>query len=154
MTVLAGQKLAAKAAIQQLIPFFLQIVQQPQLLEYLHQRGDTVDFKVIMDLLLRVSELAETPDIFRQLTPRERVMVKQMSQGAQKMQAELAKEQLKGKNKINEIQTKGSVDFGNKAAEIALERVSEGIPLTRATGIVERSADADALRNGLPDLTQ
>lgn len=154
VAVLAGQKLAAKQGIQQLIPFFLQIVQQPQLLQFLHERGDTVDFTVIMDLLLQVSELSQQPDIFRALTPRERVMVKQMNQGAQRMQALAAQENLKGQNKIKEIQAKGEVDLGNKAATIAMERIGEGIPLTRATGLVERSSDEDVLRHGLPDAMQ
>jgi hypothetical protein len=152
VAVLAGQKLAAKQGIQQLIPFFLQIVQQPQLLQFLHERGDTVDFVVIMDLLLQVSELAQQPDIFRPLTPRERVMVKQMNQGAQRLQAQAAVENLKGQNRVREIKTKGEVDLGNRAAEIAMERIGEGIPLVRATGLVTRGNDEDVLRHGLPDV--
>lgn len=152
--VLAGQKLAAKAGIQQLIPFFLQIVQQPQLLEYLHQRGETVDFKVIMDLLLQVSELTQQPDVFRPLSPRERAMLKQMNPGMQKLQGSLAVEKLKGQNKKEEIGTKGQVDLATKAAETVMAHTADGIPLERAAGLVERSEDVQALKNGLPDFTQ
>lgn len=151
VTVLAGQKLAAKQGIQQLVPFFLQILQQPQLLEFLHERGDTVDFEVMMDLLLQVSELQQQPDVFRQLTPRERVMVKQMNAGTQKLQAATAVENVRGQNKLKQIQVKGETDLGIKAAELALAKTSEGIPLARATGLLERTEDEHALSSGLPD---
>jgi hypothetical protein len=154
VAVLAGQKLAAKQGIQQLIPLFLQILQQPQLLDYLHQRGDTVAFDVIMDLMMQVSELQQQPDIFRALTDAEKQHIQQMNPGAQKVQSAAAIEQLKGKNKQDEIHAKGEVDLANKAAEIAMTHISEGIPLTRAMGLVERSDDVSALKNGLPDATQ
>jgi hypothetical protein len=150
VAVLAGQKLAARAAIMQLLPFFLQIVQQPQLLQYLHERGETVDFKVILSLLLQVSDLQQQPDIFRALTPRERIMLKQMNQAAQKVQGAIAVENVKGQNKQREIHAKGEVDLANKGAELAMQKISEGIPLQRATGLAERSADVRALREGLP----
>jgi len=152
--VLAGQKLAAKAGIQQLVPFFLQLAQQPQLLEYLHQRGETIDFGVIEDLFMQVSELTQQPDIFRPLTPKERVMLKQMNPGMQKVQQAATVEQLKGANKQKEITTKGEVDRANKAAEIVMQHTADGIPLARAAGLVERAEDVDALKNGLPDFTQ
>lgn len=154
VTVLAGQKLAAKQGIQQLIPFFLQIVQQPQLLEFLHERGDTVDFGVIMDLLLQVSELTQQPDIFRKLTPRERAMVKAMNPGVQKLQSQAQLENLKGANKQKEIAAKGEVDLANKTAELAMAKTSEGIPLIRATGLLERTEDEHALSGGMPDAMQ
>jgi hypothetical protein len=152
--VLAGQKLAAKAGIQQLIPFFLQLAQQPQLLQFLHDRGETIDFGVIEDLFMAVSELTQQPDIFRPLTPRERVMLKQMNPGVQKMAGAMQLERQKGQNKQAEIQTKGQVDLGNKAAELAMERTGSGIPLERATGLVQRSEDQAILRGGLPDVMQ
>jgi type III secretion system FlhB-like substrate exporter len=154
VAVLAGQKLAAKQGIQQLIPLFLQILQQPQLLDYLHQRGDTVAFDVILDLMMQVSELQQQPDIFRALTDAEKQHIQQMNPGAQKVQSAAAIEQLKGKNKQDEIHAKGEVDLANKAADIAMTHISEGIPLTRAMGLVERSDDVSALKNGLPDATQ
>lgn len=148
----AGQKLAARAAIQQIIPFFLQIVQQPQLLQFLHDRGETVDFPTIMKLLQQATDLDVIPNVFRKLTPRERVMVKQMNPGVQRMQAETAKENLKGRNKLAEIKAKGDVDLANASAEKAMDKISEGIPLARATGLLERSGDLEALRGGLPDV--
>jgi hypothetical protein len=152
--VLAGQKLAARAGIQQLIPFFLQIVQQPQLLQFLHEKGDTIDFGVMCDLFMQVSELTQQPDIFRPLTPKEMEALKQMNPGAQKLQAAAAIEQLKGKNKQDEIHAKGEVDLANKAAETVMQHAADGIPLERAAGLLEREEDKNALKNGLPDFTQ
>jgi len=152
--VLAGQKLAARQGIQQLIPMFLQILQQPQLLEFLHQRGETVDFQVMMDLMMQVSELTQQPDIFRKLTPDEQQQIQAMNPGAQKVQAAATMEKLKGANKQQEIQTKGEVDRANKAAEIVMEHAAAGIPLERAAGLVERSDDEQQLKNGLPDVMQ
>jgi hypothetical protein len=48
---LAGQKLAAKAAISQLIPSLLQLLQQPQQMEYMHQKGWTINFLAIEKIL-------------------------------------------------------------------------------------------------------
>ena len=152
--VLAGQKLAARAGIQQIIPFFLQLVQQPQLMQYLHDKGETIDFGVIEDLFMAVGELSGQPDIFRPLTPRERVMLKQMNPGVAKITGAMQLENQKGQNKQAQIQTQGQVDLANKAAEIAMQRTADGIPLTRATGLLERSQDESMLRSGLPDVMQ
>lgn len=150
--VLAGSKLAAKQGIQQLIPFFLQIVQQPQLLQFLHEKGDTVDFSVIEKLLLQVSELTQQPDIFRKMTPDELKMLKQLNPNAQKIQAQAAIEKEKGDNKIKQIGAKGQVDLATTLAERAIDHVEAGIPLDRAEGLEERSSDLSTLRQGLPDV--
>lgn len=152
VSVLAGQKLAAKQGIQQLIPLFLQILQQPQLLEYLHQRGETIDFTVMMDLMMQVSELQQQPDIFRPLTDEEKQQVQQANPGVQKVQGALAVEAAKGKNKKDEIQTKGEVDLANKMAETAAAKVADGIPLELAEGREERLQDQQILSGGLPDV--
>ena len=152
--VLAGALLAARQGIQNLIPFFMQLAQQPQLLEYLHQRGETIDFGVIEDLLMQVSELTQQPDIFRALTPRERAMLRTMNPGAQKIQQATAVEQVRGKNRLAEIDRKGQVDLANTAAEKAIDKTSEGLPFDRATGLFERSQDENVLKSGFPDFTQ
>ena len=154
VNVLAGQKLMARQGIQQLIPLFLQIVQQPQLLEYLHQRGETVDFKVMMDLMMQVSELSNRPDIFRALTPQEKQQMQQMNPGMQRVQGQVAVEKVKGQNKQQEIQTKGQVDLANKAAETVMEHTAGATPLLRAEGLVERGDDEQILKNGLPNEMQ
>lgn len=155
VTVLAGQKLAAKAGIQQLIPLFLQIIQQPQLLQFLHEKGETIDFATIMDLMMQVSELMEQPDIFVQLTPEQKQTMQQMQPGPQKVAGALAVEQQKGANTTAAIHTKGDVDLANKAAEIAMQHEADmkaqKTELDLAEGRVERGADEAEIRGGLPD---
>jgi len=147
--VLAGQRLAAKAGIQQLIPFMLQVVQQPQLLQFLHEEGKTVDFGVILDLFLQVSELAQQPDVFRPMTPKELQAQQQSNPVAQKVQGAQALEQAKTQGKVQQIQAKGEVDLGNKAAELAMSKTSDGLPLERAEGLAERGADEKILQQGM-----
>jgi hypothetical protein len=154
VSVLAGQKLAARQGIQQLIPIFLQILQQPQLLEYLHQRGETIDFQVMIDLMMQVGELTQQPDIIRKLTPQEQQSIQAMNPGMQQIRAKTAVEQVKGANKQQEIQTQGEVDRANKAAEIVMQHAADGIPLERAATLLERGEDENALRSGLPDAMQ
>lgn len=147
--VLAGQKLQAKAGIQQLIPIFLQILQQPQLLEYLHQRGETVDFGVILNLMLEVSELVGQEDIIRPLTQDEMKIVSQLNPNAQRGQTAVNVEALKGKNKLAAIGAQGQTDLANKAAEIAMQKTADGIEYDRAEGLLERSQDEKFLASGV-----
>lgn len=152
--VLAGQKLAAKQGILQMIPFFLQIVQQPQLLEYLHQRGETIEFKAIMDVFLQLSELVGQPDFFRPLTLEEKQSIQNTNPGAQRVQAAVATEAERGKNKLQEIGAQTQADVTKKAAEVALEHASGSVALERASGLEERKTDEHILEGGLPDQTQ
>lgn len=147
--VLAGQRLAAKAGIQQLIPFLLQVVQQPQLLQFLHEEGKTIDFEVIMDLFLQVSELSQQPDIFRAMNPKEMQQQQQQNPAAVKAQSDQVLEQAKTQGKVEQINAKGQVDLANKAAELAMQKTSDGLPLERAEGLVERGEDEQILKQGL-----
>lgn len=149
VTVLAGQRLQARQGIQQILPMIMQVFQQPQLLEFLHQRGDTIDFAEIIDLLIQVSELQQQPKIIRPLTQQEQQSVQQLNPAAQRTAAATNVEKLKGQNKIAEIHAKSQDDLANKAAELAMEKTSEGIPLEHAEGLVERAADENYLRGGL-----
>lgn len=150
VAVLAGQKLAAKQGIQQAIPFYLQLLEQPQILEYYHQIGKTVDFAVIEDLFAQVSELTQQPDIIRPMTPRERALYRQNNPNAQKIAAATAVERLRGQNELAKVgaQTRGKVveNLANKA----VDRLGGGQPLERATGLLERTDDERALESGLP----
>lgn len=156
VTVLAGQKLAAKAGIQQLIPLFLQIIQQPQLMEYQHQIGQTINYATIMDLMMQVSELMDQPDIFIPMTPAQKEAMAQNNPGAQKVQGALAVEQARGQSKQAEIQTQGEVDMAKEAAKIGMEHVAEQharqSELELAEGRVNRGVDESELRTGLPDM--
>jgi hypothetical protein len=151
VTVLAGQKLLAKQGIQQLIPFLLQILQQPQIMDAYHQIGRTIDLPGMMDVFLQVSELVDQPGIFRKMTEAEKEHYKQANPGFQKVQAETAKQKLQGQREQANIHAKGEVDMANTAAKTAMEHIAGGVPLERAEGLVERGADVAALRGGLPD---
>lgn len=150
--VLAGAKLAAKQSIAQVLPFFLQIFQQPQLLEQLHEEGETIDYGVISNLILQYSELVGEYDIFRQMTPQEQQAYVQSKQQQNpkvaEVQGKIQQEQVKGQNKIAEVQAKGEMDLRTKMATSALERLGDGIPLQRAQAYNERAEDEQMLRNG------
>lgn len=147
-SVLAGQKLIAKQAILQLIPFLLQILQQPQLLDGLHQTGRTVDFEAIEGLFIRLSELAGNDNIFRPMTPRERAMYRSSGAG-QPGALQIALEQLKGKNRLAAVQAKSQGDITKSLAEQAIERGSGSVPLERAQALNERTSDVHMLQGGV-----
>lgn len=150
LRVLAGQKLAARAAISQLIPFLLQLVQQPQLLEFMHQKGWTVNYLTIEKLFMQMSELVGREDIIVPLTDKEKEMMQQMQPGIQNIQAKAAIEKLKGQNKIQEIHEQGSVDVQKSIAEKAMEHVQGSVPLDLAEARVTRNTDMGLLQNGIP----
>jgi hypothetical protein len=146
VTVLAGQRLQARQGIQQILPMIMQLFQQPQLLEFLHQRGDTIDFAEILDLLIQVSELQQQPKIIRPLTEQEMQNTGKLNPAAQRTAAAANVEKLRGQNKIEAIHAQSQDDLANKAAELAMEKTSDGIPLERAEGLVERGEDENFLR--------
>jgi hypothetical protein len=149
VSVLAGQKLAVRQGIQQILPFFMQVVQQPQLLEFLHQRGDTIDFATIVDLFMQVADLANQPDIIRPLSAQEKQTMAAMNPQVQKNANAMQVEQLRGQNKIAEIHEKAKDDLATSLTEKAMEHVQEGVPLTRSMALAERGADTQILREGM-----
>lgn len=147
--ILAGQKLAAKMAISQLIPFLLQIMQQPALLEFLHQKGKTVNFEAIEDLFLRMSELADREDIFIDLTDEQKQMVQSMQPGQMKIQADTAKEKLRGENEIALEQERGKQDLNKTLVDKALDHIQGAVPLELAEARLERNTDMNELQQGV-----
>lgn len=152
--ILAGQKLAAKASIQQLIPFLLQLLQQPQLLEYMHQKGKTINFAAIEQIFMRVTELQGAEDIFVDLTPEEMENVKALNPAAQRTQAATAVEQVRGENKLKEVQAKGANEVQTAvvkaAADKAAERVEGPEQFENAEARLERNVDLGELQSGIP----
>lgn len=146
--VLCGRKLAAKAAIAQLIPFLLQILQQPQILQFYHQIGMTINYAAIANLFLRMSELATKEDIFIPLTPQQQQTLKQMQPGIQKAAADMQLEQVKGQNKLQEIEKKGEQDMQQTLVEKAMDHVDGAVPLEQSMARYERNADLNVLNHG------
>jgi hypothetical protein len=149
INILAGQKLQAKAAIMQLIPFLLQIVQQPQLMQWLHEKGWTINFKSIEDIFQRMSELQSWQDIFVPLTDEEKQTMQQNQAGAQKVQGALAVEKVRGQNKLQQVQAQGVQDMQQTLVEKALDKIGPE-ELAEAEGRLERNQDIGELQQGIP----
>lgn len=148
----AGQKLAARAAISQIIPFLLQLVQQPQLLQYMHEKGWTINFLSIEKIFLRVSELKGAEDIIVRLSPDEKKQVQQGNPVAMKAQIETLIEKIKGQNRIAEVQERGrqsqNTAVVKAAADKATEETSGDTQLGNAEGRLERNSDMAFLQGG------
>lgn len=152
VNVFAGAKLALMQAIQQLVPFLLQIIQQPQVLDGLHQTGRTIDYNDIEQMFIRMSALdGDEFEIFREMTPKEAATYKQNNPGAQKVQGQLQVEQERGKNKLAETQLRGQQDMVTRLAVVGAEHNEGAVPLERAEGLEERGADLGDLRGGVPN---
>jgi hypothetical protein len=151
--ILAGQKLAARQAVAQIIPFLLQLVQQPQLLQYMHEKGWTIDFLAIEKIFLRVSELKGAEDIIVRLTLEEQQKVTQMNPNAMKAQLMQLVEKLRGGNKLAAIQAKGAADtqrdIVKATVDKALENTSGDTQLGNAEAREERNTDLSELQTGV-----
>jgi hypothetical protein len=148
--VLCGQKLAAKAAIMQLIPFFLQIVQQPQLMQWQHEIGQTINFQAIENAFQRMSELQNWQGIFVPMTDEQKQNMAQMNPEAIKAKMAQAVEQAKGQNKLQQIQEQGKQDIQHTLVDKAMDHVSGDVPLELAEVRLERNTDMGELQNGVP----
>ncbi len=146
--ILAGQKLMAKAAIQQLIPFLLQLIQQPQILQFLHQIGDTINFRAIVKLFMQVSELAGREDLIIKLSKEQQQLSQAMQPGAQHVQAQLAVEKQKGQNKLQEVQAKGAQELQNTMIDKGMEHLAGDLPLELAESRLARNTDMNELQGG------
>lgn len=147
--VLCGKKLAAKAAIAQLIPFLLQVLAQPNIEQYLQQIGWRTNYAAIANLFLRMSELATREDIFVPMTPEQRQTAQQMNPQFAKMQADLAKEKQKGEDRLKDTKLKGDQDLTKTVTEKALDHVEGAVPLELAEARLERNTDMGELQNGI-----
>lgn len=148
--VLAGQRLMAKQAIQQLIPFILQILQQPTIQQYYNAIGMKLDYAALFSILIRMSELDGNIDnIFVPMTPRERAMYKQNSPGAQKVQGQLAVESQRGKNKLEEVAARTEGEQQTELVKAAAKRLEGSTQLENAEGRLERNTDMGILQNGV-----
>ncbi len=147
--VIAGQKLAAKAAIAQLIPFLLQLLQQPQLMEYMHQKGWTINFLAIEKIFLRVSELQGSEDIIVPLSDAEKQQVAQMNPAAQRVQSAALLEKLRGQNKMQAIQEQGKQDIQQSIVDESLKHIAGSVPLDLAEARVDRNTDMNELQQGI-----
>lgn len=90
--VLAGAHLAAKKAMAQALPFLIQLLENPHLVDSLNKMGWMVDVKEIFAMALEISEWKNDRDLIRRMTKEELAMFeKQTSAVSQKLQADIAK---------------------------------------------------------------
>ena len=162
--ILAGQKLAAKAAISQLIPFFLQLTAQPQLMQFMHEKGETINFGEIAKMFIAMSELGGRQDIVIPLTDDQKKQIAAMNPNAMRMQIEQVIQQMKTQGKLQEIDAQGKQKLQDTIVSHVLEKTGEGgeggsenkavgaTPLNMAEARTTRNADADILQNGPPAL--
>jgi hypothetical protein len=149
VNVLAGQRMMAKQAIQQLIPFILQILQQPMIQQYYNAIGMKLDYAALFSILIRMSELDGNIDnIFVPMTDKEKQTYQQNSPGAQKVQGQIAVEQARGKNKLAEVQAQTQGDVVKSLVEKAAEHNESSIPLEEAFGRSERIGDVAQFQAG------
>jgi len=150
--ILAGQKLAAKAAIGQLIPFLLQIIQQPALSDAIHQIGKTIDYSVIEKLFIQASELNGRQDIFVDMTPQQKAAYQQNNPAVIKMKTELAKEQQRGQNEVATERERGQQDqqtaIVGAAAKAVADKTAGATQLDNAEARLERNQDMSELEQG------
>jgi mannose/cellobiose epimerase-like protein (N-acyl-D-glucosamine 2-epimerase family) len=84
------------------------------------------------------------------MTEDEKKLYQQNNPNMQKVQAATAVEQVRGKNKLQEVAAKGKTDLVKTIAEKALDKMAGGAELELAAGRMERNDDQAALENGLP----
>lgn len=147
--VLCGKKLAAKAAIAQLVPFLLQLLAQPNIEQYQQQIGMRVNYGAIANLFLRMSELAVREDIFIPMTPEMQQFAQKMNPNLQRIQAQTALEDQKGKNKMEQIQQQGKQDLTKTITEKAMDHVQGAVPLELAEARLQRNTDMNTLSQGV-----
>jgi hypothetical protein len=143
--MLAAAKLAAKVAMAQQLPYLMEIFQQPQLLQQLHNEGKTISLDTILDVLFQVSEFRIEDQIIVPMTDQEKQMVLTMNAPNAKVQEATTVEKIKGDNALNLADRKSQNDLATTVAEKALERDEAGIPLDRAEGLLQRSNDEKTL---------
>jgi cold shock CspA family protein len=110
-----------------------------------------VNFKSIEDIFQRMSELQGSQDIFVRLSDEEMKNVQQMSQGAQRVQAQVAQEKIRGENKLKEVAAEGANKTQEQILDKALERIGPD-QLLNAEARIERNGDVQMLNEGPPQV--
>lgn len=150
--VLAGQKLAHRVAVAQLIPFLLSLVQQPQLMQFMHEKGETINFSAIAKLYVEMSELQGRQDLIIPLTPQQQQSIAAMNPNAMKLQVMQAIEQLKNEGKLQAIDKENQGKLYNTIVDKLMDHAAGLQPLEQAQARTTRNEDADILQNGPPSM--
>jgi hypothetical protein len=129
----AASRLAAKSAMQQSLPFILQTIFNPALIQALQQEGIVPNFEAVVRDTLDVLGWRNRTDWFRKLSPEEQ---------QQRQQAELTPDMLKMQKESMRLQAKGQMMTQQQLMEIGKIVVEKA--LDQAPG-----AASEALAGGL-----
>lgn len=124
--VLAGAHLAAKKAMAQALPFMIQVLENPHLVQQLNQTGYVIDVKEIFEMFMEMSEWKNSRQVIRPMTPQEQQSFQQFNAALQKMQQQLQLVAAKHQATSAEIEQKGETALAGKLVEHAVDRSSEG----------------------------
>jgi hypothetical protein len=125
----------------QQLPFLMQIFQQPQLLEQLHNEGKTISLDVLLDVLFAVSEYRIEDQIIVPLTEEEKQMMMNLNAPNAKIQEATQVEKIRGQNQIDLEDRRAQNHIAETVAEKALDREGHGIPMAHAFALNSRAAD-------------
>lgn len=122
---LAGAHLAARKGQAQFLPMFIQMIENPQIIQQENELGRYIDTNEVMSMLLEVSEWRNRRDIFKTMTPQMKQNRLQSQQAQSKMAGQAQLENQKHKNKSDEIDQKSMNDVGAQALTHTLRLEAE-----------------------------
>jgi hypothetical protein len=96
--VVAGTRLAARAAMAQALPFMLQVFENPEITKQLNATGEKIDYREVFAMVLDVSEWRNNRALIVPLSPQELQMQQTQNAQIQKLQGQIALLQQKHQN--------------------------------------------------------
>lgn len=135
-SALAGSRLAARKTLAQAMPLLTQIFEQPALLQQLQDISEEyVDVKEILLMWLDATGWKNRADLIKKMTPEMKARAAAKNPGAQKVQADAAKEDQKFQHAQALLQQKGQQGIARDAISASLDK---------AGGEILRQADEKA----------
>lgn len=141
--VLASTKLAARKAIAQLIPLWVQLFSAAPVQESLTQQNKKVDYVEMIEMMIELSG-ASGYEIITDMTPEDQQRVQQEQQAAQQaaQQQMVQGKQIDQQNKLDQIQAKGDVLVGNTLVKSLLKNSENASALESKIGNLESPNEA------------
>jgi hypothetical protein len=130
--VLAGTRLAAKAAMAQSLPFMLQVFENPQIAEQLNATGQKINWIEVFNMVMDVSEWKNQRALIVPMTDQEKQMQQQQNKAVQDLQTKIQLLMVKHKNDMELEDQKQQGRTSGHLIETAAEH---------AVGLQERDQD-------------
>ena len=118
---LAGAHLAAKKAMAQALPLMVQLFENAPLVQQLNSIGYIVDVRMLLEMVMEVSEWKNARELIRPMTQQETQRFQQNNPGVQKVQGQVAAIQAKHAAAKDEIDQRGEV----KMAQDVLSKAND-----------------------------